>query len=214
MTSEVSSSGHLFDEATFIAVTAALIYVAGWAYAYHYFGHFQVGLLGLTIPREYYFLYGFWVVRDSWWLATVYLIVASLLPWTRTARVISFLTPMRTALRGLSPIIVLVLVVVVYRIGVSTADRHYLNQADLGFPAYAQTRVWMKPSAVETDSLLQRLRQALLQGCYRLLIRDDDKLLLFRPPRGATITQLALVDVPVHSIEAIRVLPEYGQCEE
>ncbi|MCP5014724.1 MAG: hypothetical protein GY938_05495, partial [Ketobacter sp.] len=58
----------LFDIATGLTLIAALIYAAGWTYAYHYFGHFKLGLLMLDIPTRYYFMYGFWVLKAWWWL--------------------------------------------------------------------------------------------------------------------------------------------------
>jgi hypothetical protein len=49
-----SASGWL-DIATLMALATALVYAAGWTYAYHYFANFQLGLLTLDIPAEYYF---------------------------------------------------------------------------------------------------------------------------------------------------------------
>ena len=49
----------LLDIATALALVSALVYAAGWTYAYHYFGHFKLGLLMLGIPTRYYFGYGF-----------------------------------------------------------------------------------------------------------------------------------------------------------
>lgn len=39
-----------------LTLLGACLYTAGWAYAYHYFGRFRVGLLALDIPYEYYFV--------------------------------------------------------------------------------------------------------------------------------------------------------------
>ena len=59
----------LLDLATVMAIITALVYFTGWTYAYHYFGHFKLGLLTLEIPTEYFFVYGFWVFKAWWWLA-------------------------------------------------------------------------------------------------------------------------------------------------
>jgi len=42
---------------TILALLVPLLYTAGWSYACHYFERFHLGLLGLNIPREYFFLY-------------------------------------------------------------------------------------------------------------------------------------------------------------
>ena len=39
------------------------IYTAGWSYAYHWYNRFELDLIGLGIPFEYHFMYGFWVLR-------------------------------------------------------------------------------------------------------------------------------------------------------
>lgn len=62
----------LLDLATVMALITALVYFTGWNYAYHYFGHFKLGLLTLEIPTEYFFVYGFWVFKKWWWLVIPY----------------------------------------------------------------------------------------------------------------------------------------------
>jgi len=44
------------DDDTAIALFTALVHVAGWTYAYHYFGYFSLGLLQLEITQDYYFI--------------------------------------------------------------------------------------------------------------------------------------------------------------
>jgi len=51
-----------------IGLGAALIYVAGWSYAYHWYGRFGLGLVPLDIAREHLLLYGFWTLRVHWWV--------------------------------------------------------------------------------------------------------------------------------------------------
>ena len=67
---------------------SALIYAGGWSYAYHWYDCFELGLIGLSIPLQYHFMYGFWVLQSFWWLM---LIVAALLTaavyfWKRLPR--------------------------------------------------------------------------------------------------------------------------------
>jgi hypothetical protein len=53
--SSTPASVLLLDLATALTLSAALVYAAGWTYAYHYFGNFSLGLLMLDIPVRYYF---------------------------------------------------------------------------------------------------------------------------------------------------------------
>jgi hypothetical protein len=63
------------DVAAWLTFTAVWLYTAGWSFASHYFAYFHLGLLALEIPKEYYFLYSFWVLQDHWgWVAVVYLV--------------------------------------------------------------------------------------------------------------------------------------------
>lgn len=66
---EFKESSFLIDVGTVITLLAALLYTAGWAFAYHYYDKFHLGLIGLDIPREYFFVYSFWVIRDQPFLA-------------------------------------------------------------------------------------------------------------------------------------------------
>lgn len=66
------AAGELWlDIAAALTLIIALIYATGWTYAYHYFGHFKLGLLMLEIPIQYFFMYGFWVFKTWWWLLLV-----------------------------------------------------------------------------------------------------------------------------------------------
>ena len=49
----------LLDLTTVLLLLVPLLYATGWSYALHYFGYFHLGLLGLEIPKEYFFLYSF-----------------------------------------------------------------------------------------------------------------------------------------------------------
>lgn len=53
---------------TVTALLVPLFYTAGWSYAYHYFEHFNLGLIGLDISKEHFFLYSYWTVKDQFWL--------------------------------------------------------------------------------------------------------------------------------------------------
>ncbi len=42
------------ETGTIMALLVPLFYTAGWSYAYHYFERFNLGLMGLEIPREFF----------------------------------------------------------------------------------------------------------------------------------------------------------------
>jgi len=201
------------NTAVLLTLATALVYAAGWTYAFHYFWYFRVGLLTLNIPAEYYFMYGFWVFRDTWWLALLYLLLALLLPWmlaTSCGR--TYLLPYRTMGIRLLPIVALLLFIGVYYLGMVTASRHYQQQSAADFPAYPPVRVWLKP--VQSDNkILQALSQALPQGCHRLLLQNSDTLFLFQPPStNLTVARLSLVQVARAEVTALRVLPQLSGC--
>ena len=64
----MSRPPRILDLAATVTLIAALIYTAGWSYAYHWYDRFELGLIGLGIPFEYHFMYGFWVFQWFWWL--------------------------------------------------------------------------------------------------------------------------------------------------
>ena len=43
--------------ASMLIIVFALLYTAGWSFAYHYFGHFNVGLSALQLPKEDYLVW-------------------------------------------------------------------------------------------------------------------------------------------------------------
>lgn len=203
-----STAMAFLDLATLVTLTAALVYTAGWSYAWRYFLHFQIGLLALEVPAESYFIYGFWVFRDWWWLGLVALFVVLLVVWSspllarhaRWGRVV-----------GLP--LVLGLFVFVSWMGVVTGSQHFQAQRDNDFPAMPRLRVWLKPPPGE-DPGMEKLATALPQGCHRLLLHNRSTLFVFRSRPGASPAFLAVVALPMAEVRALRVLPQFRSCEE
>jgi len=196
------------DLATLVALTAALIYTAGWSYAWRYFAHFQIGLLALEIPKEYYFVYGFWVFRDWRWLALAYLLVTLLVVWGKP-----YLVQHAHWVRAAELPLVLALFVLVSWMGVGTGRQHFQAQRDSDFPAMPRVRVWLKPTPGEEASMIE-LAAALPQGCHRLLLQNHSTLFVFRSRPGAFPVFPAVVALPVAEVRALRVLPQFRSCEE
>src|SRR5262249_33658698 len=53
----------------------------------------------------------------------------------------------------------------------------------------------------------------LTNGCYRLLLHNQNRLFLLRPLKGAPAADLPLLILPWDQIEQIRVLPDHTSCE-
>ena len=53
----------------------------------------------------------------------------------------------------------------------------------------------------------------LINGCYRLLLHNQDRLFLVRPFKGITAANLPVLIIPWDQVGLIRVLAEYTSCE-
>ncbi len=173
----------------------ALVYTAGWAYAYRWYGQFSVGVIGLEIPPEYHFMYGFWSVRDFWWALLLYLAPVAAWHWWRPQ-----LGPW---VWRLAPVWALLLFVGAYGIGSSAASGDFRRHLASGFAVFPLARVWLAPSTGR-DSALDRFAGELKELRYRLLLQTKDKLYLIKPKIHAVPP---VVLVPIGRVEALRVTP-------
>ncbi len=199
----------LFDLATASTLLAALLYASGWTYAYHYFAHFKLGLLMLEIPTRHYFMYGLWVFKAWWWLwAALYgLLVLAMVLWKRYARPSWQGLARRPLLsRQLQAGLVLLAFSLGWWTASTQAQRYYLDQSRSGFDAYPHVRIWPK-GPPPRDDRLRRLYAALPEGEYRLLLQNSGKLFLFRVPEDGRPAHLAVVELALTQVEALRVLP-------
>lgn len=55
----------LLDAGAITGIVVALLYTAGWSYAYHYFSLFHISLTELGITKDTLFIYSLWVLTDS-----------------------------------------------------------------------------------------------------------------------------------------------------
>ncbi|NMQ21353.1 hypothetical protein E4P82_20395 [Candidatus Competibacter phosphatis] len=74
-----SSVSLLFYLMTLSSMVVAFVFFTGWAYAYHYFAHFKVGLLALNLPIATYPGFSFWVFQAWWWLFLPYVCLVVML---------------------------------------------------------------------------------------------------------------------------------------
>lgn len=206
--SDSDSRFSLLDWATVATLTAALVYTAGWSYAYHWFGAFNLGVIGLDVPVEYHFMYGFWALRGAWWLLLLFLAGLTAWAWLRRGHAPAWSAAIAAWLRPLTPaalpVAVLLLFVVAYQLGASAAAGAAARQQQQGFAAYPPVRVWLKPGAAATQARLQRLSAQLRAADYRLLLQTKSMLYLLKPSAHAA---LATVAVPLSEVAALRVLP-------
>jgi len=201
----------LLDWATLASLTAGLVYVAGWSYAYHWFEAFNLGVTGLDIPAEYHFMYGFWVLRGAWWLVLLYLSGLVAWAWLRRRAPASGPAPwgaagglLRAVIIPALPVALLLLFVGAYQLGASAADGAYRRHHEQGFAGYPPVRVWLKPGAAAAPPRLQRLRGQLRGAEYRLLLQSKSALYLLKPAAHAALPTVA---VPLSEVAAWRVLP-------
>ncbi|WP_089725057.1 hypothetical protein [Candidatus Thiosymbion oneisti] len=194
----MSDSPRALETGGIIILIAALVYVGGWSYAYHWYDYFELGLIGLDIPFRYHFMYGFWVLQSYWWLVLLIalLLVAVLVFRARLAPILVPATPLWIFLAFLS----------FYSLGKFTADARYWDHQASGFRNYSWVRVWIKPDSGDLPTKLQKVQQDLAEGDkYRLLLETVHALYLIRPDQDAD--KIPTLQVQRDRVRAMRRIP-------
>ncbi len=196
----------MLDIATIITLFGALIYTTGWTYAYHYFGHFKLGLLTTEIPNHYFLMYGFWVLKTWWWLVALFylLFIFSTL----------YLKPVlknssekgRILALHLQNLAILIAFVLAWWLAVKQAQDYYLEQQHQGFTAYPLVRVWPKTTESGHEKL-RNLYQTLPKAEYRLLLQTREKLFLIKPPQDRKPARPAILQLNQLETNAMKILP-------
>jgi hypothetical protein len=96
--------------------------------------------------------------------------------------------------------------------GVVAAHQQYVLQRQTDYRAYPRIQVWPK----EEINLADRSPTAsgdLTNGCYRLILHNQNRLFLVRPLKGAPSADLPLLVLRWDQIEHIRLLPDQTSCE-
>ncbi len=225
----------LFDVGTIMILLVPLLYTAGWSYAFHYFDHFHLGLLGLDIPYEYFFLYSFWTIKDQYLLslaALLALVIVYFIIRLLHRRATSSAKP-RGKRKGapkpdskqdfsqaigllLAPVVILSLFLLFYHMGDRAAKSSFETQAKGAFPSYPRVKVWLADAESKSDGEEKEEAIAISreweEGCYRLLLRNKDNLYLFYP--GSPGDKIPTEIVPTGKVRFVRVLPHYRSCPE
>lgn len=206
-----------FETGTATALLVPLCYTAGWSYAYHYFERFNLGLMGLDIPREYFFVYSFQAIRDQVWFFLLTLLgFAAVLVFGRAA-LERMKRPLKdqAAARMLTvipavalPLVIFAVFAAFYRLGENAAGNVYDRQVQSDFDAYLRVQVWVQTP--EKAEYPDEMTQAWQSGCYRLLMRNQEYLFVFHPLQsgGKIPTDM----IPADKVELIRMLPVNTSC--
>jgi hypothetical protein len=114
--------------ASMLIIVFALLYTAGWSFAYHYFGHFNVGLSALELPKEDYFIFSYCVIADHKGLLFFGVVSFLVMSWGWIYTIRQWVTNTSTRfylLLMILPIVILTLFAVSYRLGTLSADLRF-----------------------------------------------------------------------------------------
>jgi hypothetical protein len=100
---------------------------------------------------------------------------------------------------------------IVHQAAVAAADEQYIEQRESDYGAFPRVQVWLKETGKSPDGS-PRASADLANGCYRLLLHNQNRLFLLRPLKGAPAADLPVLISPWDQIEMIRVLPDYTSC--
>jgi hypothetical protein len=184
-----------------VALATALIYAAGWAYAYRWFARFDLGIAGFGLPGETFLMYGFWTLRAHWYLLLAYGFGLMLWVW-HGARIRLWI--LRTA-----PFWLLLVFWAAYLAGTQQANRLFeRHQAD-GFGCFPAARVGLSTQK-DRRAEIEALAEDLSNREYRLLLQAPNLLVLIKPkPQGPPVTAL----VPLGGVDALRLVSTSLDCE-
>ena len=163
-----SARASWLDAATLTVLTAGWVYLAGWTYAWRFFERFQLGLLALDISKEYFLVYGLWVVQRWALLVLPVLLGVAVLRRYRRIHPTSVWSSKAAAL-----FITFLLFVLAYGIGSETGRAHYGLQQQNDFPVMPRVRVWLKTPLQIQMNVSSGLRLSYPKGvigCYYSIV--------------------------------------------
>jgi hypothetical protein len=190
-----------------IGAAVAWLYVAGWAYAYSHFDHFHIYLLTLQIPKEYFFVYGGFVVWHFplWDLLVAAVLIAATIFWPKL-RIEAGRLQILSSMLALAAAFWLAL-----HAGWTAADQQFEADRADGYRSHHSVQVFPRSDlAPAADSPWSS--QDLPAGCYRLIQDNRDRLFLVRPIKNVPGADLALVVLPRDQVESMRVMPGDLNC--
>ena len=184
------------------------VFFVGWAYAYHYFTHFKLGLLALKLPVVTYLGFSFWVFQAWWWLLVPYVLWVVGLA-LREPRLSSWLERAKTdrprLLKHVQVIAALLAFLLAWWVTEIGAGRFFRAQQANRFSDLPLVNVW--PAAPAADDTLRELYAELPTGVYRVLLEDRERLFLFKLPAEHQAAPIAVIELPWREVKAVRMLP-------
>jgi hypothetical protein len=199
------------EMASFMIIVFAILYTAGWSFAYHYFGHFNVGLSALELPKEDYFIYSYWVISDhkgKLFFGTISLLVITC-GCAYMIRQCIKMSSIRIYLYCIAlPIVILSVFAVSYRLGTATALHRFIAQREAYYPDYHNIEIFQTSGATP-----KQLTQSLTSGCYRQLIQNKDKVFIFKPIKSVPQADVSTLVIPISQVHSMRLLPIHKRCD-
>ena len=193
---------------TVSGVVIGFIFFTGWAYAYHYFAYFKLGLLALKLPIVTYLGFSFWVFQSVWWLLIPYALGA-LAVAIHEPRLAVRLKQIRAerpwSLAQLFLTVTLLVFLLSWWVTSISAGRFFQAQQANRFVDLPLVSVWLNEPA--TDETLRALYAELPTGVYRVLLEDRERLFLFKPPSDGKQAQISVIELPWKEVKLVRVLP-------
>ena len=105
-------------------------------------------------------------------------------------------------------IIMLSLFAVSYYLGTVTAEQRFKEQKSDYYPAYPSIEIFQTPGSTP-----KQLTKALTSGCYRQLIQNKDKVIVFKPIKSVPQADISTVVIPISHVHAMRLLPTHKLCD-
>ena len=204
-----------FISSLLLAFVVALLYTMGWTFARFYFEQFQLGMLELEFPKEFYIVYAFTVVRRQWLvLLLLYPLYLILKPYRNNI----FAGPVAIVLVGL-------LFFLFYHLGRVTGIEVYQEELKHNFPSFPNVEIHLNPSKniattrkssektraehiKELQDTIQK--EAMQKGCYRLILRNKGTLYLLKTPIREDNIPIEVLDKS--KIENFVLLPKRFSC--
>ncbi|WP_339132998.1 MAG: hypothetical protein WGN25_11625 [Candidatus Electrothrix sp. GW3-4] len=216
----------LLDAGAITGIVVALLYTAGWSYAYHYFSCFHLNVTELGVTRDTLFVYSLWVLQGNipalltcFGTIGLYFFLRSL--WKKKTIVDQADTlgeeegePVKVIKHPLwlwivtlvgSPLYLLLLFFIFYYLGSQEGLKDFREQQKNDFSRYPRVKVWLKGEQT-------LMTEDWAGGCYRMLLRNKDQLYIFLAD-GVT-EKVPTEVIPNSRVEALRVMPMYQSTPE
>jgi hypothetical protein len=195
----------------FVTCLTASIYTVGWSFAYHFFAKFNLGLLDLNIPREYFFLYAFQAIQENILIFISPLLFFACL-YGAAVLIKEDLIRIDTAFRNtfmiiIIPLLFLFILHISYNTGRLAADSIYEKEAypkdgTVCFPSYPAVKIWMKQDAKKG---IGEIAGEWEKGSYRLLTSNNDSFFIFCPKDDKEDIPVEII--PESNVKGVRILP-------